>query len=271
MKRLVFLTALLPITAFAQGINSPNLSTDQQAQGQLQGQGQEQAQGQAQGQLQGQAQGNFNAVDVDNRVSSASLSNADSRSTSGALAGSLSLAGSAAEQSQSVSVAEGAVQNSTATTTSTSQTQASTATNAGNSQTITYQEATDKTVRHVGTSEVRTVPTAIAPNVYPTASCAMSATVGASALGWGVSGGGTKVNEECMQLEAARMFSQLGFTSQGLALACSTKSALAVFGDRNACIQHAASAAPATPAAPVAVTTAEPVKTEPSGPFGEVK
>jgi hypothetical protein len=179
------------------------------------------------------------------------------------LSGSLSLAGSASEQSQSVSVAEGAVQNSTATTTD--QTQSATATNAGNAQSMTYNEAPElatKTVRSGGTLEVRSVPTAIAPNVYPTASCAMSASVGASALGWGVSGGGTKVNEECMQLEAARMFSQLGFTSQGLALACSTKSALAVFGDRNACIQHAASAAPVTPAAPVAVTTAEPAKVE---------
>ena len=43
----------------------------------------------------------------------------------------------------------------------------------------------------------------------------VGAVVGASALGWGVSGGGTKVNEECMQLEAARMFAQLGYTVAG--------------------------------------------------------
>lgn len=173
---------------------------------------------------------------------------------------------------QSQTIAEGAVQNSTETSTSTdqSQSQSATATNAGNTQSITYNEATDKTVRNKGTVEVRSVPTAIAPNVYPTASCAMSASVGASALGWGVSGGGTKVNEECMQLEGARMFSQLGYPIQGIILACSTKSAIAVFGSAQKCVDAGIPAA-ATASQPieVALVAAQPVKVETTVPYGK--
>jgi hypothetical protein len=279
MKKIICLLALLPFAALGAvvGPDTINAPVANAAAAATQAQGQDQLQGQAQGQLQGQgqSQGNFNAVNVDNDVrntaNSASLSGADSRSTSGAFSGSASLAGSSSEQSQSVSVAEGAVQNSTAT--STDQTQTATATNAGNAQSMTYNEAPElatKTVRSGGTLEVRSVPTAIAPNVYPTASCAMSASVGASALGWGVSGGGTKVNEECMMLEGARMFSQLGFASQGLALACSTKSALAVFVTQAACIQYAAGSN-AAPVAAAPVATAQPVKVETTLPFGEAK
>lgn len=249
MRKLIFLS-LLPFAAlasppdWANNDKIANLPGNDQSQGQLQGQG--------------QAQGNFNSVGVDvyNRVNSAS--------TSGAISGSIS----GAKQGQSQTIAEGAVQNSTATDQTQSQT--ATATNAGNSQTITYQEATDKTIRHTGTSEVRTVPTAIAPNVYPTASCAMSGSVGASALGWGVSGGGTKVNEECMMLEGARMFSQLGYLVQGLTLACSTKSALAVYGTAQACLDAGTRYAVELPVTqPVVPPMPTPAKVETTVPFGE--
>jgi len=149
------------------------------------------------------------------------------------------------------------------------------ATNAGNTQSMTYNEAPElatKTVRSAGTLDVRSVPTAIAPNVYPTASCAMSASVGASALGWGVSGGGTKVNEECMMLEGARMFSQLGYLVQGLTLACSTKSALAVYGDVQACLDAGTRYATPLPVVdPVVPPKPEPHKVEATVPFGEQK
>ena len=149
------------------------------------------------------------------------------------------------------------------------------ATNAGNTQSMTYNEAPElatKTVRSAGTLDVRSVPTAIAPNVYPTASCAMSASVGASALGWGVSGGGTKVNEECMMLEGARMFSQLGYLVQGLTLACSTKSALAVYGDVQSCLDAGTRYATPLPVVdPVVPPKPEPHKVETTVPFGETK
>lgn len=271
MKKLICLIALLPLAALASPpewanndkdkiVNPPGLGNDQ-SQGQLQGQ--------AQGQLQGQSSTNLVAVgvDVDNRVNSTSLSAADSTSVSGAISGSLS--GARADQSQTI--AEGAVQNSVAN----DQSQTATATNAGNAQSITFNEAPElatKTVRSGGTLEVRSVPTAIAPNVYPTASCAMSASVGASALGWGVSGGGTKVNEECMMLEGARMFSQLGYLVQGLTLACSTKSALAVYGDVQKCLDAGTRYATPLPVVdPVVPPRPEPKQVETTVPFGEQK
>jgi len=253
MKKFITLIALLPLAALA---SPPEWAqNDKDRNNATAAQGQDQLQGQAQGQLQGQAQGNLNLVgiDVDNRVNSSSRSSA----VSGSIAG--------AEQGQSQTIAEGAVQNSTSTSTATDQTQTATATNAGNAQSITFNEA-----KPLRTLDVRSVPTAIAPNVYPTASCAMSASVGASALGWGVSGGGTKVNEECMQLEAARMFSQLGFPVQGLVLACSTKSALAVYQTTQACLDASAASEP-TKVTTQPVVRAEPAKVETTLPFGEAK
>jgi hypothetical protein len=278
VRKILCLFALLPLAAFGAVVGPDTINTPvaNAAAAATQAQGQDQLQGQAQGQLQGQAQGNFNAVgvDVDNDVRNANTNlvgidvdnRVNSASVSGAISG--SIAGARADQSQTI--AEGAVQNSTSTATDQSQSQSASADNAGNTQTITYNEATDKTVRSAGTVEVRSVPTAIAPNVYPTASCAMSASVGASALGWGVSGGGTKVNEECMKLEAARMFAQLGYPVQGIIVACSTKSSLEVFGSAQACVDAG------TPKAPVAVAStpvaaAQPVAVETTVPFGEVK
>lgn len=281
MKKILCLIALLPFAAYGavvgpDTVNAPVANAAAAAQ-QGQAQGQQQAQGQLQGQ--GQAQAAFASggdadvrntvgvavgVDVDNRVNSTSLSAADSTSLSGAISGSLS--GARADQSQTI--AEGAIQNSTAT--DQSQTQSATADNAGNTQTINFNEAATRTVKSAGTVEVRTVPTAIAPNVYPTASCAMSASVGASALGWGVSGGGTKVNEECMMLEGARMFSQLGYLVQGLTLACSTKSALAVYGTAQACLDAGTRYAVELPVTQP-VIPAMPAKVETTVPFGEAK
>lgn len=283
MKKILCLIALLPFAASAAVVGPDTVNAPVANAAAAQAQGQDQLQGQAQGQLQGQgqSQGNFNSVGVgvdndvrnantnlvgvdvgvDNRVNSTSVSGADSTSVSGAISG--SLAGARADQSQSI--AEGAVTNSTAT--DQSQTQEATATNAGNTQSINYVEATDKTVRSKGTVEVRSVPTAIAPNVYPTASCAMSASVGASALGWGASAGGTKVNEECMMLEGARMFSQLGYLVQGLTLACSTKSSLAVYGTAQACLDAGTRYAVELPVTQP-VVPAMPAKVETTVPFG---
>lgn len=173
-------------------------------------QGQAQAQGQLQGQLQGQTSSNRNSNTNTNRANATAGAAAISE---GSVSSSTSAGGAAsAEQGQS---------------------QTASADNAGNTQSLTVNEAALPTRTMV---EARTVPTAIAPNIYPTASCAMSASVGASAMGWGVSGGGTKVNQECVMLETARVFSQLGFQTQGLDVLCSTETSLRVFGSRDACI-----------------------------------
>jgi hypothetical protein len=98
----------------------------------------------------------------------------------------------------------------------------------------------------------------------------MSASGGASTLGTGISFGGTKVNEECMMLEGARMFSQLGYLVQGLMLACHTKSSLAVFGDAETCMT--AGTRYATPLPVVdPVIPAMPAKVETTVPYGESK
>jgi len=251
MKRLFTLLALLPLAAFGAPPEWANNDRNN-------AQGGDAEQGQLQGQAQGQVQGNFNAVDASN--------NSRTTATSGSISGSES---SSAAQSASSSESS-AVSDSSAT-----QSQNASADNSGNTQSVTYNEAPElatKTVRSGGTLEVRSVPTAIAPNVYPTASCAMSASVGASAMGWGVSGGGTKVNEECMQLEAARMFSQLGYLAQGLTLACSTKSALAVYGTAQACLDAGTRYAVEAPVVePVVPPKPTPAKVEATTPFGEVK
>lgn len=264
-----------------------------QAQGQLQGQAQGQLQGQAQSAIAGAAAGavagaanntevdvhNRNVNDVNNRNSNDNANLNLNRNVAnggeaiqGQQQGNVNVVGvRGSEQSQTATGGNATGGNSTVgDTTATGGSSSANANNAGNTQTVNFNEAANKTVRNVGTVEVRSVPTAIAPNVYPTASCAMSASVGASALGWGVSGGGTKVNEECMMLEGARMFSQLGYPIQGIILACSTKSALAVFGTAQKCVDAGIAATPvAAPVEPVAAV--QPVKVEPTVPYGEVK
>jgi hypothetical protein len=70
---------------------------------------------------------------------------------------------------------------------------------------------------------VRTVPDVFAGNVYPTTSCAHSAAAGASALGWGVSLGGSYLDDECGVRETARSFQNLNMTADALAVLCSSK------------------------------------------------
>lgn len=248
-----------------------------QAQGQLQGQAQSAIAGAAAGAIAGAA--NNTEVDVNNSNSNDNANLNLNRNVAnggeaiqGQQQGNVNVVGvRGSEQSQTATGGNATGGNSTVgDTTATGGSSSANANNAGNTQTVNFNEAANKTVRNVGTVEVRSVPTAIAPNVYPTASCAMSASVGASALGWGVSGGGTKVNEECMMLEGARMFSQLGYPVQGIILACSTKSALAVFGTAQKCVDAGIAATPVVaPVEPVAAV--QPVKVEPTVPYGEVK
>jgi hypothetical protein len=203
-------------------------------------------QGQAQGQLQGQAQSATSVALAGAAAGAAVLGSGNSRNDNELT--NLSLQGTNVETGDvktgdvvsdvKTDVKTGDIQNNTTVTTgevktATSQEQTSTANNEGVAQDVVVNNNESKNLKRV---EVVSVPTAIAPNVYPTASCAMSASVGASALGWGVSGGGTKVNEECMMLEGARMFAQLGYPVQGIILACSTKSAIAVFGSAQKCV-----------------------------------
>lgn len=152
-------------------------------------QGQQQGQGQAQGQIQGQAQGQGQAQ----------FSNADSRSRAQAYAAALTR--SEANNSQSLSVTPAPV-------------------------TLTVNEAAipaNTTQRlEQGTVNVRNVPNVFGGNVYPTAPCMGSSTVGAAALGWGASVGTSWADHECGKRETARSFQNLGLTSDAVAVLCSS-------------------------------------------------
>ncbi|MEN6407887.1 MAG: hypothetical protein ABFC77_15645 [Thermoguttaceae bacterium] len=155
-------------------------------------QGQQQGQGQAQGQIQGQAQGQGQAQFAN--------SNADSRARAQAYAASLTR--SEANNSQALSVTPAPV-------------------------TLTVNEAAipERTTQRIeqGTLNVRSVPNVFGGNVYPTAPCMGSSTVGAAALGWGVSAGTSWADHECGKRETARSFQNLGLTNDAVAVLCSSE------------------------------------------------
>lgn len=150
-----------------------------------QGQAQGQLQGQAQGQIQGQAQGQGQAQ----------FSNADSR----ARALSYSAALNRSEQNVSVTPAPVAL----------TVNEAAIPANTRNEQ--------------AGKVEVRSVPNVFGGNVYPTAPCMGSSTVGAAALGWGASVGTSWADHECGKRETARSFQNLGLTADAVAVLCSSE------------------------------------------------
>ena len=61
-----------------------------------------------------------------------------------------------------------------------------------------------QTITHNGRSYVENVPSVYAPNIYPTAPCMGSSSVGAGWVGFGMSGGSSWVDTECQLQEAAR-------------------------------------------------------------------
>jgi len=153
-----------------------------------QGQAQGQLQGQAQGQIQGQAQGQGQAQ----------FSNTDSRARAQAYAAALTRS----EANNNLSVTPAPV-------------------------TLTVNEAPipANTVERIeqGTLNVRSVPNVFGGNVYPTAPCMGSSTVGAAALGWGASVGTSWSDHECGKRETARSFQNLGLTADAVAVLCSSE------------------------------------------------
>jgi hypothetical protein len=167
------------------------LSTSAFATGPLNNNEQGQGQGQAQGQIQGQAQGQGQVQ----------FSNADSRARAQAYAGALSR--SEANNSQSLNVTPAPV-----------------------TSTLTVNEAKipeNTRNEQVGTVNVRSVPNVFGGNVYPTAPCMGSSTVGAAALGWGASVGTSWSDHECGKRETARSFQNLGLTTDAVAVLCSSE------------------------------------------------
>jgi hypothetical protein len=73
------------------------------------------------------------------------------------------------------------------------------------------------------TVKVLAAPSVYAGNVYPTTSCAHSANAGASGLGWGVSFGGSYLDDECGVRETARSFQNMDRPGDALVVLCSSK------------------------------------------------
>ena len=76
---------------------------------------------------------------------------------------------------------------------------------------------------NAGAYNIRTVPDASAPNVYPTSPCMGSSSVGGSGMAFGFSIGTSWVDDECGIRETARSFAGMGLNNDALKVLCSSK------------------------------------------------
>lgn len=97
---------------------------------------------------------------------------------------------------------------STDTSTSTSTAQSQSANNAGNSQQVGGQSVAFSST-YVAK---RNAPAAVAPNVYPTATCQKSVSLGLSWLTGGAGGGMSYADKECQTTVLAQNFAAIGMT-----------------------------------------------------------
>lgn len=81
---------------------------------------------------------------------------------------------------------------------------------------------TKTTVDYGGSYEIKNVPSTIAPSLTTTLSdtCMGSVSAGISAVGWGLSGGTTMVDEACVRRLDSREFRAMGMNDVALALLC---------------------------------------------------
>ena len=147
-----------------------------------------------QSQNQGQAQGQMQSTNVSNRISN------DVRANAAAWAGSVS----------------GSKSN---------------AYNAGNTASLTVNEAPIPTSTYTRIDQsdftVKNVPNVYGGNVYPTAPCMGSSTVGGAGVGFGFSVGSSWTDDECGIRETSRSFNSMGLKDDALAVLCSSKYAAA--------------------------------------------
>jgi hypothetical protein len=193
---LLIIATLFATSAFALEINDHSNKGGDANQAQTQGQGQ--LQGQAQGQLQGQAQGNINVVtnDVSNRISNDVRQNAAAFAAGG---DAKAFAGGGDAKSGSYS--------------------------GGNTQNVVVTDSGK--LDYSGKYEVHNVPSVFSGNVYPTAPCMGSSTIGGAGIGWGLSIGSSWTDDECGVRETARSFNGLGMKEDALKILCTSKYAAA--------------------------------------------
>ena len=153
--------------------------------------GQEQAQGQAQ------------SLNVSNRISN------DVRANANAFA-----AAQASAKSNAQNLTTTDVRNNTG----------------GNSLTVNeapIPAVTSNTTTYGGEYTVKNVPAVVTGNVYPTAPCMGSSTVGGAGVGFGFSIGSSWTDDECGVRETARSFNGMGMKEDALKVLCTSKYAAA--------------------------------------------
>lgn len=74
-----------------------------------------------------------------------------------------------------------------------------------------------------GTATIKTAPAVVNSNIYPTAPCMGSSSVGASWLGGGLSGGTSWESDHCNIRETARLLDALGMKDDAIAVLCQSK------------------------------------------------
>jgi hypothetical protein len=104
---------------------------------------------------------------------------------------------------------------------STASTGASTSTSTSGSNSLTVNESGN--VHYSGTYNVKNTPSVLVGNVYPTAPCMGSSTIGGSGPGFGIGFGTSWTDDECGIRETARSFSGLGLKEDAVSVLCTSK------------------------------------------------
>jgi hypothetical protein len=114
-----------------------------------------------------------------------------------------------------------------------------------------------------GTVEIKTPGIASVPNIYPTSPCMGSTSAGVSFMGGAVSGGSSWKDDDCSYRETARMFDQLGYKKDGLAVMCESAYAKNAPSCKEIAAQQAAAEKKAADEKATKEAVATPVSTAP--------
>jgi len=95
------------------------------------------------------------------------------------------------------------------------------------SSSVTFNTPAEQRIQYSGEYEVKGVPDAYAPQVYPTAPCMGSTSIGGSGVGFGFSAGTTWEDKDCTIRETARSFANMGMHDDAVAVLCSSEAAQA--------------------------------------------
>jgi hypothetical protein len=99
----------------------------------------------------------------------------------------------------------------------------------GNSLTVNEAPIPSVTTANINQNDftVKNVPNVFGGNVYPTAPCMGSSTIGGAGVGFGFSIGSSWTDDECGIRETSRSFNGMGMKDDALAVLCTSKYAAA--------------------------------------------